>query len=78
MFSIALSVSVFHALALLGLLAAFALDNARLVKSPAMPLADAVAARQPTDEEILMMVAAPTGARIPSQPQPQSGVARAA
>jgi len=78
MFSIALSVSVFHALASLGLLAAFALDNARLVKLPAMQFTDAVATRQPTDEEILTMVATPAGASAPSQPQPQSGAARAA
>lgn len=78
MFSIALSVSVFHALALLGLLAAFALDNAQLVSLPAMRFVGAVTARQPTDEEILMMVATPAAARVSSQPQPQSGVARAA
>lgn len=78
MFSIAQSVSVFHALALLGLLAAFALDNTRRVKLSATGIADAVAARPPTDEEILTMVVAPTGARAPSQPQPQSGVAHAA
>ena len=78
MLSIALSVSVFHALALLGMLAAFALDNTRGVKSPAMQSVDEIATRQPTDEEILTMAVAPTGARVASQPQSQSGVARAA
>ena len=68
MFSIALSVTVFHALASLGLLAAFALDNARPLKRSASSPSMALPAFEPTDEQILMMQTTSGSPR----PQPES------
>jgi hypothetical protein len=68
MFSIALSVIVFHTLASLGVLAAFALDNARPLQRNASSPAMALSAFEPTDEQILMMQPVATSPR----PQPES------
>jgi hypothetical protein len=78
MFSIALSVIVFHTLASLGVLAAFALDNARPLQRNASSPAMALSAFEPTDEQILMMGTGPTAARPQPEPETRSGVAHAA
>jgi hypothetical protein len=78
MFSIALSVLVFHALALLGLLAAFALDNAQRVEPRVAQHAGAQSAFEPTDEQILTMVAAPAALQSQTRSESGSSAARAA
>jgi hypothetical protein len=78
MFSIALSVTVFHALASLGLLAAFALDNARPLKRSASSPSAALTAFEPTDEQILMMQTTASSPRPQPESAQRSVVSRAA